>query len=108
MNFAIEKILHYVQTDSELKRAFSYYERLTKEDFIKLPESKISSTGYIVDTLETALWCFLTTDSYRKCNFESCKSWQQFLALWQAFIMVIRKNQEYMKIGNVHYKTRGL
>lgn len=108
MNFAIEKILHYVQADSELKRAFSYYERLTKEDFIKLPESKISSTGYIVDTLETALWCFLTTDSYRKCNFESCKSWQQFLALWQAFIMVIRKNQEYMKIGNVHYKTRGL
>lgn len=28
---------------------------------------EIRSSGYVVDTLEAALWCFLTTDSYREC-----------------------------------------
>lgn len=27
----------------------------------------ISSSGYVVDTLEAALWCLLTTDSYAEC-----------------------------------------
>ena len=31
--------------------------------FRQLPESDISSTGYVVDTLEAALWCLLNTDS---------------------------------------------
>ncbi|MBQ8235123.1 MAG: ADP-ribosylglycohydrolase family protein, partial [Clostridia bacterium] len=25
------------------------------------------SSGYVVDTLEAALWCLLTTDNYRDC-----------------------------------------
>lgn len=28
---------------------------------------EIRSSGYVIDTLEAALWCFLTTDSYREC-----------------------------------------
>ena len=28
---------------------------------------KIKSSGYVVDTLETALWCFLTTNNYHDC-----------------------------------------
>ncbi len=67
LKFAIEKVSPYVQTYPELKKAFAKYQRLTKEDFINLPERKISSSGYVVDTLEAALWCFLTTDSYRDC-----------------------------------------
>lgn len=27
----------------------------------------IKSSGYVVDTIEAAFWCFLTTDSYRDC-----------------------------------------
>ena len=27
----------------------------------------IRSTGYVVDTLEAAIWCVLTTDGYREC-----------------------------------------
>ena len=27
----------------------------------------IRSSGYVVDTLEAALWCLATTDSYREC-----------------------------------------
>lgn len=30
-------------------------------------ESRIRSSGYVADTLEAALWCLLTTDSYTEC-----------------------------------------
>lgn len=42
-------------------------------DFIRLPEiqhlkrDEIKSSGYVVDTLEAALWCFLNTETYRDC-----------------------------------------
>ena len=32
-----------------------------------LPEEEIRSTGYVVDTLEAAVWCLLNTSSYREC-----------------------------------------
>lgn len=36
-------------------------------DFQYLNEDDIKSSGYIVDTLEAAVWCFLNTDNYRDC-----------------------------------------
>lgn len=32
-----------------------------------LSRDEIKSTGYVIDTLEAALWCFMTTESYRDC-----------------------------------------
>lgn len=32
-----------------------------------LSREQIKSTGYVVDTLEAALWCWLHTDNYRDC-----------------------------------------
>ena len=43
------------------------FERLFDSKFKALPESAIKSSGYTVDTLEAALWCLLTTDSYKEC-----------------------------------------
>lgn len=37
------------------------------DDFAKLDESKIKSSGYVVDTLEAAIWCLLNTHDYRSC-----------------------------------------
>lgn len=31
----------------------------------ELPEREIMSGGYVLDTLQASLWCFLTTDSYK-------------------------------------------
>lgn len=45
--------------------AFDKFARLCDENFGNLPEEKISSTGYVVHTLEAALWCLLNTDNYR-------------------------------------------
>jgi ADP-ribosylglycohydrolase len=46
---------------------YGTYERLLAEDFAALPENEIKSSGYVVDTLEAALWCLLTTDGYEEC-----------------------------------------
>ncbi len=29
--------------------------------------NEISSSGYVIDTFEAAMWCLLTTDNYRDC-----------------------------------------
>ncbi len=59
--------------------AFAYYEQHNWSDrssylrlkdletFKKLPESAIQSSGYIVHTLEAAVWCLIHTDSYASC-----------------------------------------
>ncbi len=46
---------------------FTPYQRLTDEGFAHLPDSEIKSSGYVVATLEAAIWCLLTTDSYSEC-----------------------------------------
>ena len=43
-----------------------HYERLFG-GIAGLPEDEIRSSGYVVDTLEAAVWCLLNTDSYREC-----------------------------------------
>ena len=37
------------------------------ETLASLPEEAIKSSGYVVDTLQAALWCLLITDSYSQC-----------------------------------------
>ena len=45
--------------------AFSNFARLCDENFAALPEDKISAAGYVVSTLEAALWCLLNTNDYK-------------------------------------------
>ena len=47
------------------EETFKNFSRLCNENFSALPENKISASGYVVDTLEAALWCLLTTDDYK-------------------------------------------
>ncbi len=46
-------------------KAFKNFSRLCDENFAALPEDKISASGYVVSTLEAALWCLLNTDNYK-------------------------------------------
>lgn len=64
-----------------LDRGFSYYygdtanltelqnyERLRDLiEFAKVPEDGISSRGYVVDSLEAAIWSLITTNSFKDC-----------------------------------------
>ncbi|HPE23369.1 MAG TPA: ADP-ribosylglycohydrolase family protein [Bacteroidales bacterium] len=40
------------------------FDRLLKFDIHRLTKSEIRSGGYVIDTLEAAIWCLLTTGSY--------------------------------------------
>ena len=59
--------LRFAGEDLSYLPEFEHYARLFAPDFATLPEDEIKSSGYVVDTLEAALWCLLTTDSYREC-----------------------------------------
>ena len=64
---ALPKIGAFVRNHPEYTEALSKYERITHQSFATLPEKEIKSTSYVVDSLEAALWCFLTTDNSRDC-----------------------------------------
>lgn len=60
----------YLAQDSDpaiRKEAESYCRLWDVSALMALPEKEISSSGYVVHTLEAAVWCFLTTDSYAEC-----------------------------------------
>ena len=41
-----------------------HFRRILEADIAQLPEEAIASSGYVVDTLEAALWCLLRQPSY--------------------------------------------
>ena len=45
----------------------NHYKRIFDENFIDVDISLIKSSGYVVDTLEAAIWCILNTDNYKDC-----------------------------------------
>ena len=47
------------------KASVDLYNRVLKDEIYKLEEDSIKSTGYVVDSLEAALWCLLNTDNYK-------------------------------------------
>lgn len=58
---------HY-EAMPNFKDEIKTYERIWDvEKFKSLTVSNIRSSGYVVDTLEAALWCLLNTGSYRDC-----------------------------------------
>lgn len=59
----LKKAQQYYRGEPELK----HYHRLFDEEFASLPRDEIKSSGYVVDTLEAAVWCVLTTANYRDC-----------------------------------------
>lgn len=72
-------LLHCLQhgIDSAYKyyrQDFSNYSELGKFDrlvdlaeFKTLPDNDIKSSGYVIDSIEAAVWCLITTGSYKEC-----------------------------------------
>ena len=53
-------------------RELSCYDRIRNlEHFPVIPCDQICSHGYVVDTVEAALWCLVTTGSYRECALKA-------------------------------------
>ena len=47
------------------------FQRVDMETLQVLPREEISSSGYVVHTLEAALWCLVQHDNYRACLLEA-------------------------------------
>ncbi|NLN07269.1 MAG: ADP-ribosylglycohydrolase [Firmicutes bacterium] len=62
-----DRAFAYYKKHDEFAVDLAFYHRLIRKDFVKLPEKEIKSNGYVVHSLEAALWCLLNTDSYRNC-----------------------------------------
>jgi len=52
----------YKRADDKLELEF--YFRILSRGIAKVPENKIRSSGYVVDTLEAAIWCLFNSSSY--------------------------------------------
>jgi ADP-ribosylglycohydrolase len=58
----------YYRKDIQNLKELDHYHRLTDlKQFQNLSEAEIKSSGYVVDTLEAAVWCMMNSDSYADC-----------------------------------------
>lgn len=58
--------MDYYSKIPEFKPELSHFMRILSLDVPNLVEAEISSSGYIVDTLEASIWCFLQHESTRE------------------------------------------
>ncbi|WP_052343566.1 ADP-ribosylglycohydrolase family protein [Bacillus massiliigorillae] len=53
---------HYFNRENE--KELLNFTRILQEDISRLSINEITSTGYVISTLEAAIWCLLTTGTY--------------------------------------------
>lgn len=63
----IYKAMEYYKRQDEFKEELQHYKRLESKEFEKTNIDKIKSSGYVVDTIEAAIWCLLNTTNYKNC-----------------------------------------
>ena len=61
VKIGLEKAANFYKGQLEL----IHYNRLFERTFVITRREDIKSSGYIVSTLETAIWCLLTTNTYK-------------------------------------------
>lgn len=65
VNTGLKQAKDFYAAQDKFAEGMKVYERLFSDDFAVLPEDEIKSYGYVVPTLEAALWCLLNTDNYK-------------------------------------------
>jgi len=63
----VSKAKQYYDNNVHFTDELQHYKRIFKDDFADLQQEDIKSSGYVVDTLEAALWCLFNTHSYQSC-----------------------------------------
>ncbi|MUV37637.1 Thiamine phosphate synthase [Lentibacillus sp. JNUCC-1] len=63
----IRQARSYYQKQARFADELTHFNRLEEDRFAEQPRQAIKSSGYVVDTLEAAVWCLLQTDSYQAC-----------------------------------------
>ena len=62
----------YYEKETAFEGELSHYERLRNlSEFANVPEDNIQSSGYVVASLEAALWSLITTGNFRDCELKA-------------------------------------
>jgi ADP-ribosyl-[dinitrogen reductase] hydrolase len=64
-------ISHHLQSLSINPDEIALFDRLLVADIYKLGEDEISSSGYVLHTLEACIWCLLATDNYKNATLKA-------------------------------------
>lgn len=61
----MDRVMLFYQKDIMNLTQFSYYGRMRSlSKFMQVPREEIKSSGYVVDSLEAAVWCLLVNDNF--------------------------------------------
>ncbi len=68
LHAGIREGMKYYGRDEESMRELEYLKRMFRwVTFKELPADEIRSSGYVIDSIEAAVWCLVTTDSFKEC-----------------------------------------
>ena len=68
----IDKGLKYYGHDIRNLTEMAYLGRLFHlKEFKEVPEDRIKTSGYVIDSIEAAIWCLINTDSYKECMLKA-------------------------------------
>ena len=68
----IDDGLRYYGRKIELLTELAHMGRLFHlDEFRNAPDNEIKTTGYVVDSIEAAVWCLINTKSYRECMLKA-------------------------------------
>lgn len=67
VEMGINSAVEYYKKYDEFTEDLCYYKRLSNKTFSETSRENIKSSGYVVDTLEAAIWCLLKTKKYKDC-----------------------------------------
>lgn len=67
IRLGLKKAKAYYRNLPEYQNELAHYSRVFQMYYVLPEEAEIKSSGYVVSTLEAALWCILTTGSYSEC-----------------------------------------
>lgn len=59
--------IDYYRKRKEYAKEIIKYNPMIMGTFASMPENKIKSDGYVVDTLSAAMWCLLNSNGYKEC-----------------------------------------
>ena len=61
----LSKGKEYYGKNENFVEYLKYFSRLYDESFAKLPEESIMSGGYVIESIEAAIWCLLNTNDFK-------------------------------------------
>ena len=65
---AVDLAFSFYEKEAASNAELGHFERIRDVDKLKsIPEGKIKSGGYVIESIEAALWCMLNTSSYEEC-----------------------------------------